>query len=32
MHTIPISEIEENPKFNSFLRWFQKEAKLEFDT
>lgn len=31
LHTIPISQIDENPKFVSFVKWFEKEAKLEFN-
>lgn len=31
LQTIPISQIDENPKFDSFVKWFEKEAKLEFN-
>jgi len=31
LHSIPISEIENNPKFDSFVNWFEKEARLEFE-
>lgn len=30
LHTIPISQIDENPKFDSFVKWFEKEAKAVF--
>lgn len=30
LHTIPISQIEENPQFDSFVKWFEEEAKLAF--
>lgn len=30
LHTIPISQIEDNPQFDSFVKWFEKEAKLVF--
>ncbi len=31
LHSIPISQIENNPKFDSFVHWFEKEARLEFE-
>jgi len=31
LHTIPTSQIDEIPKFGLFVKWFEKEAKLEFN-
>ena len=30
LHVIPVSDIENNPKFSSFVRWFEKEANETF--
>jgi len=29
-HSIPVSQIEENPQFNSFVKWFEDEARSVF--
>jgi hypothetical protein len=31
LHTISVTEIDENPKFDSFVKWFEKEAAVVFD-
>jgi len=30
LQTIPTSQIDENPKFDSFVKWFEKEARTVF--
>lgn len=30
LHTIPVSQFEDNPKFDSFVKWFEKEAESVF--
>lgn len=30
LHTIPTSQIDENPQFDSFVKWFEKEARTVF--
>ena len=29
--SISVTEIDENPKFDSFVKWFEKEAAVVFD-
>lgn len=30
LHTIPVSQFKENPNFDSFVKWFEKEAQSIF--
>ncbi|MCE9652098.1 MAG: hypothetical protein K8Q89_03440 [Nitrosarchaeum sp.] len=32
LHTIPVAQFEDNPKFDSFVKWFEKEAELVFSS